>query len=284
MASVQLMISIEKLTYRYPGQDKPALNKIDMEIPEGQFVGIIGPSGAGKSTLCYALAGFVPHFFHGTMAGEVHIGKRDVAHSTLGELAGEVGLVFQNPFNQISGARFTVREEVAFGLENLGLPRKEMQHRLDETLDLIGLTEVADRSPFALSGGQQQRVAIASILAMQPRLLILDEPTSQLDPRSTQDVFAILEKLAKRGGTTVVIVEQKLEWLATFTDRVVVLSAGKLVMDSNPEEIMADPRLNRLGIGQTQYSLAAESAKKKKLVAKTKRIPVSLKDSVKFFS
>jgi energy-coupling factor transporter ATP-binding protein EcfA2 len=277
------MISIEKLTYHYPGQEKPALDRIDLEIPEGQFVGIVGPNGAGKSTLCYALAGFVPHFFRGNLDGKIRIGKRDVSGSTLSEMAGEVGLVFQNPFNQISGARFTVREEIAFGLENLGLPRAEMQRRLKETLELIGLSDVAERSPFALSGGQQQRVAIASILAMRPRLLVLDEPTSQLDPRSSQEVFTILEKLAKRGGATVVIVEQKLEWLATFTDRLVVLSAGKLVMDGDPKKIMADPRLNRLGVGQTRYSLAAESAKKKKLIPKNKRVPVSLKDTVKFF-
>jgi energy-coupling factor transporter ATP-binding protein EcfA2 len=277
------MIRISQLTYSYPEQKKPALIGIDLEIPEGQFLGVVGPNGAGKSTLCYALAGFVPHFFRGDLKGTIQIGKINIGESSLGELAGEVGLVFQNPFNQISGARFTIRDEIAFGLENLGLRRSDIERRVNETLDLIGLSDLADRSPYALSGGQQQRVAIASILAMRPRLLVLDEPTSQLDPQSTQDVFAILDKLSQRGGTTVVVVEQKLEWLATFVDRVIVLSAGRITLDGKPETVLVDKRLQRLGVGQTQYSLAAEAAKKKKLIPKTKRSPINLKQAKNFF-
>jgi len=277
------MIRFKEFTYRYPNQVNPALDSINLGIPDGQFLGVVGPNGAGKSTLCYALAGFVPHFFHGSLAGGVYIGKLDVQQSTLGELAGEVGLVFQNPFNQISGARFTVREEIAFGLENLGLVRKEIERRIEEALEIIGLEEVANRSPFALSGGQQQRVAIASILAMQPRLLVLDEPTSQLDPQSTQEVFRILEKLARRGGTTVVLVEHKLEWLASFVDRVIVLSEGRVVLDGKPIKILADEELKKIGVGQTQYSLAATAVKKKNLVPKSKSLPVTLKQAQSFF-
>lgn len=277
------MIRIKKFTYRYPGQQEPALDDINLEISDGQFMGVVGPNGAGKSTLCYALAGFVPHFFHGSLEGDLHIGKLDVPQSTLGKLAGEVGLVFQNPFNQISGARFTVREEIAFGLENLSLARKEIERRIEEALDLIGLEAVAERSPFALSGGQQQRVAIASVLAMRPRLLVLDEPTSQLDPLGTQSVFKILEKLAQRGGTTVVLVEHKLEWLATFTDRVIVLSGGRVVMEGKPKTILADEKLLELGVGQTQYSVAAKAVQKKRLRPKSRPLPVTLKQAQSFF-
>lgn len=277
------MIQIKNFSYSYPGQDKTALNDITLDVPEGQFVGVVGPNGAGKSTLCYALSGFVPHFFHGSVEGELRVGKADILETSLGDLAGEVGLVFQNPFNQISGARFTVREEIAFGLENLGLPRKEIEQRLKETLEMIGLEDLADRSPFALSGGQQQRVAIASILAMQPRLLVLDEPTSQLDPLSTQEVFRILDKLSRRGGTTVVLVEHKLEWLAAFADRVVVLSKGEIAMDGDPKKILADPKLVKIGVGQTQYSQAALAAKKKNLISKSTPLPVTLQEAQRFF-
>lgn len=277
------MIEINHLTYFYPGQDKAALRDIDLKIPGGQFCGIVGANGAGKSTLCYALTGFVPHFFHGTVQGEVVLGGRDVATSNLGELASEVGLIFQNPFNQISGARFTVREEIAFGLENLGLARKTIERRVSETMELIGLGDLAERSPFALSGGQQQRVAIASILAMQPKLLILDEPTSQLDPQGTQDVFRILDKLAGRIGTTVILVEQKLEFLADFVDRVIVLSRGRVVLDGNPESILVDRKIKEYGVGQTLYSLAAAATRKKNLVPKSRVLPVTLKQAIGFF-
>jgi energy-coupling factor transport system ATP-binding protein len=277
------MIKIKNFIYQYPGQDAPALNGIDLEIPDGQFLGVVGPNGAGKSTLCYALSGFVPHFFHGIYDGELHIGSIDVMTSTLGELAGEVGLVFQNPFNQISGARFSVREEIAFGLENLGLARNEIKRRVNETLTLIDLEDLAERSPFALSGGQQQRVAIASILAMQPKLLVLDEPTSQLDPQSTQEVFQILDKLSRRGGTTVVLVEHKLEWLAAFVDRVVVLAEGRVLLDGEPEQVLVDTKLAKIGVGQTQYSLAALAAKSKKLAPKSRPLPVTLKQAQGFF-
>jgi energy-coupling factor transporter ATP-binding protein EcfA2 len=277
------MIEIKHLTYFYPGQDRAALRNIDLQIPSGQFCGVVGANGAGKSTLCYALAGFVPHFFRGTVHGEVKLGGKDVAASTLGELSSDVGLVFQNPFNQISGARFTVREEIAFGLENLGLARQTVENRVDETIELIGLSDLAERSPFALSGGQQQRVAIASIMAMQPKLLVLDEPTSQLDPQGTQDVFQILDKLAGRTGTTVVLVEQKLELLAAFVDRVIVISGGRTALDGKPEKILADEKLKKYGVGHTQYSLAAAAARKKNLIPKSRGLPVTLKQAVSFF-
>jgi energy-coupling factor transporter ATP-binding protein EcfA2 len=213
----------------------------------------------------------------------VKLGRRNIANATLGELAAEVGLVFQNPFNQISGARFTVREEIAFGLENLGLASKAIESRVDETIELFGISDLAERSPFALSGGQQQRVAIASILAMQPKLLVLDEPTSQLDPQGTQDVFQILDKLAGRTGTTVILVEQKLELLAAFVDRVIVLSGGRMALDGKPESILADEKIKKYGVGHTQYSLAGAAARKKNLVPKSRILPVTLKQAIGFF-
>lgn len=275
------MIKLTKFSYRYPDQKKPALNGIDLAIPEGQFCGVVGANGAGKSTLCYALAGFVPHFYRGEVQGQLRVGKHDVAKTSLGQLAGEVGLVFQNPFNQISGARFTVREEIAFGLENLGLARKEIEKRLAEVLEVMGLEELSERSPFELSGGQQQRVAIASILAMRPKVLLLDEPTSQLDPQGTVEVFKTLDTISRRGGTTVVLVEHKLEWLAAFADRVIAMDAGRIVLDGPARKVLASEELVRFGIGRTQYSEAAAAVTKTKTRG-SQTLPVTLKQAKAF--
>src|SRR6185503_5717859 len=166
------------------------------------------------------------------------------------------GLVFQNPFNQISGAKFTVYEEIAFGLENLGVPREEMPARIERVMALTGITDMAERSPYALSGGQQQRVALASMLVMEPQVLVLDEPTSQLDPLGSREVFAVIRELS-RAGMTVVMAEHKLEWVATFADRVLVLADGQLVLSGAPTEILTSSLLETYHIGQTRYTTVA---------------------------
>jgi len=186
------IVNLTQVTYTYPLTDKPALSKVDLQVKEGEFLAIIGPNGSGKSTLCYALAGFVPHFFKGELEGTVQVAGVETKSSTLNEWVMNVGLVFQNPFNQISGAKYSVYEEIAFGLENMGVPREEIKSRVDQALILTGIDDLADRSPYSLSGGQQQRVALTSILVMQPKVLVLDEPTSQMDPVGTREVFGVI--------------------------------------------------------------------------------------------
>ena len=278
------MIEIKNLSYRYPGAENEALRGINLSIPKGQFCGVVGANGAGKSTLCYAISGFVPHFYHGHLEGEVRLAGQFVEERSLGELAGQVGLVFQNPFNQISGARFSVREEIAFGLENLGLPPAEIRQRVEEVLDLVGLQQEAERSPYALSGGQQQRVAIAAIIAMQPQVLVLDEPTSQLDPRGSEEVFATLKQLTESGETTVVIVEHKLEWLASFADRVVVLHQGKLTADGEARQILNSDQARSHGVGRTRYTEAAAGIKAGGSVNKMDELPVTLGQAVEYLA
>ena len=167
------MIHLGDVTYHYPRATTPALAGLSLDVPAGQFCAVIGANGAGKSTLCYTLAGFVPHFYRGKLTGRVEVAGIDVPAASLAALAGQVGLVFANPFNQITGARFTVREEIAFGLENMGVPLAEMGPRIDEVLRFAKLTDLAERSPFALSGGQQQRLALASVLVMRPPVIVL---------------------------------------------------------------------------------------------------------------
>jgi energy-coupling factor transport system ATP-binding protein len=276
------MIRLNEVTYHYPRTTAPALADLSLEIPAGQLCAVIGANGAGKSTLCYALAGFVPHFYRGELAGSITVAGIEVAQSSLAELAGQVGLVFSNPFNQITGARFTVADEVAFGLENLGVPPDEMRTRIDNILHFAGLYEERERSPFALSGGQQQRLAIASVLVMQPRVIVLDEPTSQLDPVGAKEVFSVLHELAAANESTIVMAEHKLEWIAVFADRVLVLQEGRLVADGPPGDILTADNLNDYGLEPTQYTKAARAAVAVGLRTGNKSLPATLEEAVEF--
>lgn len=274
-------VNIQNLTYQYPTSPKPVLQNINLQINKGEFVAVVGANGAGKSTLCYALAGFVPHFFKGEMSGTIEVDGIESSKSTLNEWVLNVGLAFQNPFNQISGAKYTVFEEIAFGLENIGVPRDQMKSRVEDAMKLTGISDLADRSPYSLSGGQQQRVALTSILVMQPKLLVLDEPTSQMDPIGTREVFAVIRDLAQ-SGITVVIVEHKVEWIANFADRVIALKDGSILMEGKPNEVLTSDLLAENHFGISRYTSTAREAKKRNLWKKEK-LPVTLDEAVEGF-
>jgi energy-coupling factor transporter ATP-binding protein EcfA2 len=279
-----IVIRLEDFSFTYSGGAETALKELNFEIPTGEFWGLIGPNGAGKSTLCYALSGMIPHYFKGIVQGYISVAGVDVPSASLGELAGTIGLVFQNPFNQISGSRFTVRGEVALGLENLGIPRHEIERRVEAALMQSGLEDLAVRSPYALSGGQQQRLAIASILVMQPEVLILDEPTSQLDPIGTNEVFSLLNELVDEQNRTILIVEHKLERIAEFTDRVLVLDNGKLIANGAPRQILTDPLIPQIGVQPTRYTQAAVRAQQRGLIPARSDLPVTLTEARDVFS
>ncbi|MBK8620103.1 MAG: ABC transporter ATP-binding protein [Anaerolineales bacterium] len=274
-------INLQNVTYQYPLTKTPVLQNINLQVNEGEFVAVIGPNGAGKSTLCYALAGFVPHFFKGEISGSIEVAGMESSKSTLDEWVLNVGLAFQNPFNQISGAKYTVFEEIAFGLENSGVPREEMKARVDEAMKLTDISDLADRSPYSLSGGQQQRVALTSILVMQPKLLVLDEPTSQMDPIGTREVFSVVRKMAE-GGMTVVMVEHKMEWIAQFADRVIALKDGQVLLEGKPNEVLTSNILAENGFGISRYTSTAREAKKQGLWKK-ENLPVTLDEAVEGF-
>jgi energy-coupling factor transport system ATP-binding protein len=274
-------INLQNVSYKYPLTKAPVLQNINLQINEGEFVAIVGPNGAGKSTLCYTLAGFVPHFFKGEISGTVEVAGLESSKSTLDEWVLNVGLAFQNPFNQISGAKYTVFEEVAFGLENIGVPREEMKGRVEEALKLTDISNLADRSPYSLSGGQQQRVALTSILVMRPKLLVLDEPTSQMDPIGTREVFSVIHKMAE-GGMTVVMVEHKMEWIAQFADRVIILKDGQIPLEGKPSEVLTSDLLAENGFGISRYTSTAREARKQGLWKK-ENLPVTLDEAVEGF-
>ena len=274
------MIVVSGLRFRYAGTNRDALHGIDLAIGTGELVGVVGANGAGKSSLCYALSGYIPHFYTGSIEGDVLVAGHDVRRAPVSELVSDVGLVFQNPFNQISGARYTVLEEVAFGLENLGVEQAELRPRAMDALRATGLDDLADRSPFTLSGGEQQRLAIAAVMAMRPKVLVLDEPTSQLDPAGTRSIFEVLQRLAREGKTTIVLTEHKLGWLAAFADRLVVLHAGQLVADGPPRDVLSQALEQPWGVGATRYTRAAQAAMQRGILSADSPLPVTLEQAL----
>lgn len=241
------VITVENLRYRYPHTKELTLDGLDFSVEKGEFIGIIGENGAGKSTLSQAIMGLVPQFYKGAYGGMVTVDGIEAGKTPVAQLCGHVGLVFQNPFNQLSGAKDNVYEEVAFGMQNLGVPAEEMKKRVEEALKLLDIWQYRDRNPFDLSGGQMQRVAIASVLVMRPDVMILDEPTSQLDPEGSDEVFRAVETLTG-SGITILMIEQKIEKLAAYCDRILLLHKGKQIAFDTPQKVFSMPDLNDYGI------------------------------------
>lgn len=257
-------IKVENLKYRYPHTKELALNNISFEIEKGEFIGIIGENNAGKSTLCQALMGLVPNFYKGAYGGKVVIDNIEIAKTPIWKLCEKVGMVFQNPFNQLTGAKDNVYEEIAFGLQNLGIEREEIHTRVEHVLRLLGIYEYKDRNPFDLSGGQMQRVAIASILAMKPEVIVLDEPTSQLDPQGSEEVFEAVDSLTK-AGITVIMVEHKIEKIAAYSDKVMLLHKGSLIAYDKPEVIFSMENLMDYGVEAPAFTRICKALNLKKV-------------------
>lgn len=257
-------IKVENLKYRYPHTKELALNNISFEIEKGEFIGIIGENNAGKSTLCQALMGLVPNFYKGAYGGKVVIDNIEIAKTPIWKLCEKVGMVFQNPFNQLTGAKDNVYEEIAFGLQNLGIEREEIHTRVEHVLRLLGIYEYKDRNPFDLSGGQMQRVAIASILAMKPEVIVLDEPTSQLDPQGSEEVFEAVDSLTK-AGITVIMVEHKIEKIAAYSDKVMLLHKGSLIAYDKPEVIFSMENLMEYGVEAPAFTRICKALNLKKV-------------------
>jgi energy-coupling factor transport system ATP-binding protein len=241
------MLRLEQVSYRYPGYARQVLVDIDLTLADAEIVGLVGPNEAGKSTLCLVVSGLAPGSVGGVLGGSVRIDGEPIAGLKPYEMASKVGLVFQNPNTQRSGVTATVFEEVALGPVNLGLPVAETVERTRRALAALRIEALAERDPARLSGGQAQLVAIASILAMRPRHLVLDEPTAQLDPEGTRLVAEALRDLAAE-GTALLIAEHKTDVLARICHRVVAIDGGRIVMDAAAPDGFAHPRLAEIGV------------------------------------
>ncbi len=240
------LLEVEGLSFTYPDAPKRAIAEFNLNLGEGEIVVLAGPSGCGKSTLLRAVNGLIPHMYSGSYVGDVRVGGVSVKNSSMRELAQKVGFLFQNPENQIF--MFTVERDVAFGLENLGVSRPEMRRRVSEAMGLLGIGDLALRAPHELSDGQKQRVALAGVLAMSPRLVILDEPTSLLDPKTAAELVALVAKLRNELGTTFLVVEHRLDLLVKVADRLVVMSEGRKVLDGTPRDVLFGEEAGGYGI------------------------------------
>ena len=252
---------IENVNYKYPLENKQVLKNINIEIKKGEFWAVIGKNGSGKTTFCNMLRRFVPDFYKGELTGKITLEDKELKDYSQKELVQKIGFVFQNPFTQISGVKDTVFEEIAYGLENLGLEKEEIISKVEKILKLLEIEKLRERNPYDLSGGQKQRVALASIIAMNPDILVIDEPTSQLDPKGTEDIFKIINLMANE-GKTIILVEHKLELIAEYAQNILVLDEGEIILSGKAEEVLNNKILLEKEIGMTQYSMLAYELEK----------------------
>jgi len=271
-------IEMNDIVYHYPLQKKAALRHVTLNLERGKFYGIIGENGGGKTTLCNLIRGLVPHFYNGKLKGTCLIDGKDIRDLDLDDLCVKIGYVFQDPFTQISGVKETVFEEIAMGLENLGVPKAEMVERVKAVCHQVGIEDLIQKNPNALSGGQRQRVAFASIIVMNAETLVIDEPTSQLDPDGTRSVFAIIDTL-RNSGKTIILVEHKIDLIAKYCDEIIVMEGGEVAFHGPTAEILANPEIENHGVMMPQAAVfghAMEAAGKP-----LGRIPVTVEAAVR---
>jgi len=241
------IVEVRDLWYSYPNALVPALRGLELTVEKGEFVLLTGPSGCGKTTFCRCLNGLIPHFYHGELKGEAKVAGLSTRDHPTTELAQHVGLIFQNPDNQIFA--LTVEKDVAFGLENLGVSKEEMMEAVDWALDVTGITDLRQRATHELSGGQKQRLAIASILAMRPKIIVLDEPTSFLDPVGAERIFKVLETLNREYQMTVILIEHRMDLAVRHAERAIVFAGGEIINDGPPAEVFTAESTRLAGVG-----------------------------------
>ena len=273
---------LKDVSYKYPLEDREILKNINLDIKKGEFWAVIGKNGSGKTTLCNVLRRFVPDFYKGELKGRITLEGKELKDYSAKEIVQKVGFVFQNPFTQISGVKETVFEEIAFGLENLALDAEYIRKRVEETLKLLRIEELRDKNPYELSGGQGQKVALASIIAMDPEIMVIDEPTSQLDPKGTEEIFEIIDIL-KKEGKTIILVEHKLELIAEYAEKVMVLDEGEMILSGNTEDVLKNKILIEKEIGIPQYAALAYRLMDEGKV-KFEEIPITKEKAVEVFA
>lgn len=242
------MIEVNELTYVYPRAERPVLSDVNINVREGEFVVLTGPTGCGKTTLCRCLNGLIPHFYNGKLTGRVTVDGLNVQVHPTNQLSQHVGFVFQNPENQLFS--ISAERDVAFGLENMALPPREIMHRVKWALEAVGISHFNQRSASEMSGGEQQKVAIACVLAMKPKVIVLDEPTALLDPCSTSEILKVIWRLKEDFKATIFMVEHRLELVVKYANRVIIMNDGEIKLDGNPRTVFAQnhPVLRRVGV------------------------------------
>ncbi len=237
-----VVISVQDVRYKYPTSKDWVLKGVNLDIRRGEFVGIVGTTGAGKTTLCQTFNGLIPHYLRGTFEGTVLVEGVDTCKAEVSDLSTKVGLVFQDADSQL--VMSTVMEEVMLGLTMHGMPFKEARERARHTLEIMGIAHLADRPPHAVSGGQKQRVAIATVLALRPEILVLDEATSELDSLTVHRIFDLVRELNAE-GITIVLVSHEMELLSLYADRLVLVDDGQVILEGPPREVFQQAEVFR---------------------------------------
>lgn len=260
------IISLRQVTFRYPRQDSCALSNVSLDIFPGEFLALIGGDRAGKTTLCHVLNGLIPHLTKGELSGEITIDGRSSSSYSMGAISRIVGLSLQDPESQLFTA--TVEEEAAFGPENLAIPPEEIDRRISWALEVMGIADLREKSPSALSGGQKQRLAIASVLSMFPKVIVLDEPLGMLDPRGRRNLIETLHKLAKEKGVSVVISESRVDEFIEICDKVAIMHNGSVISSGSPSEVIASSdSLKTYGIEPSQLQILSELMIRENLIS-----------------
>ena len=229
------IIKFNDFSFKYSSSDANILENINLSIKSNEITVLAGPTGCGKSTLLRSIVGLIPNMYDGEYSGEVIVDGIKIKDAEIKEIAKRVGFVFQNPENQIF--MFSVERDIAFGLENLGIEQEIIKERIKKMMETLSITHLAEKAPHELSDGQKQRTALAGVLAMEPKILILDEPTSRLDPKTASEFMELMNELCREKGISIIIVEHRLDLVLKYADRLIILSNGKIISNDKPENV-----------------------------------------------
>ncbi|MHA1688692.1 MAG: energy-coupling factor ABC transporter ATP-binding protein [Promethearchaeota archaeon] len=255
------IIEFKHFYFRYKGNEKYALNNINLKISKNKFILLAGETGSGKTSLIRCMNGLIPQFYAGYYKGSVFVNGKDTTITSIADLSTEVGIVFQNPENQLIA--MNVEHEIAFGLENLGVPRELIKEKIEQVSDLMGIQHLMDKAPFNLSGGEQQRVAIASILVLEPKILVLDEPTATLDPYFAHKILSMLKEIQKKLELTVIISEHRMDLIMPLVDEIILMKDGKVFAHDSAQNIVNGELYNQININKPMiYSIFHDLKKK----------------------
>ncbi|TFG00107.1 MAG: ABC transporter ATP-binding protein [Promethearchaeota archaeon] len=271
------LINFHNFSFRYKGNENYALKDINLEIEENKFILLLGETGSGKTTLIRCMNGLIPQFYSGFYRGSVAVKGADTSKVPIADLSTIVGIVFQNPENQL--VSMNVEHEIAFGLENWGFPREHIRKKIKEVSELTGIKTLLEKAPFEISGGEQQRVAIASILALEPEILILDEPTSNLDPYFAEKIITLLKELQKKKKISVIISEHRLDLILPLADEIILMKKGEVIQHDEKKKVLNGDIFKDLDINKPFYYSIFHTLKEKGIFDEP--LPFSLEDALK---
>lgn len=273
------LIEFHNFYFRYKRNKEYQLNEINLKIDENKFILLAGPTGSGKTTLIRCMNGLIPQFYPGFYRGYVKVLGKDTAEAPIADLSTEVGIVFQNPENQLIS--MSVEHEIAFGMENLGIPREEMEKRIKEVIKITEIEHLLDKAPFELSGGEQQRVAIASILVLEPKILVLDEPTALLDPNMADKIIKLLKKIQTEKNMTIIISEHRMDLVVPYANEIILLDNAKILEHGKRDEVLNGENFQRLNINKPVIYSVFTKLKSEKLYKD--RVPASIDEAIMYF-